>query len=286
MINFRFFNSKYDSILHSIVNPIEKYLPQEKYTKGYQDTSGETHVSFFTEDRPHYGIFQCHGMACKNYHTAKIVQDYDHILVTGDTWKQKYIDEGIPESKIFVNGWSKLDPIFNGEIIKTPNDKITVLFAPTHVAIFEVSLFPHAHEILKMIPNTYNVIMSEHPAIKANNKPTLQFLADADIVISDSSSIIYEAWSLGKRVIFLDWIVKEGIEQIFSGSFEDYIYKNNIGLHAQSKEHFWDLLDYASKYYLDYKTEDFIEGIFPRRLRGNSGKITAEILLQLDMEKT
>jgi len=38
--------------------------------------------------------------------------------------------------------------------------------------------------------------------------PTMQPLVDADVVIADAGSTIYEAWALGKPVIFPDWLGK------------------------------------------------------------------------------
>jgi len=106
----------------------------------------------------------------------------------------------------------------------------------------------------------------------------MQLLLDADVVISDCSSIIYEAWSLGKPVVFPDWIVRDAIMQRFRGSFEWLVYQKGIGLHASCLDELVEMLDGE----MGSVEKDFIEGVFPAELRGKSGLRAAEVLREIE----
>jgi hypothetical protein len=103
----------------------------------------------------------------------------------------------------------------------------------------------------------------------------------ADVVISDCSSTLYEAMALGIPVVFPDWLVRDPIFKYFPNSFEDMLYRKQIGYHANNIEELWELIRKAKKDGLNTKAQKFIDSIMPPYLRGNSGKVTADILIQL-----
>lgn len=86
---------------------------------------------------------------------------------------------------------------------------------------------------------------------------------------------------MGIPVVFPDWLVKDHILANFPGSFEYIIYSQHIGYHSSSIHQMWDLIIKAKAIGIDSITKNFIEGIFPSKLRGISGKKTAEILLNI-----
>lgn len=281
-INFLYANSDYCSVLDSMVNPICKFLPEYYKINEYQEDM--ININFFREYKPQRGIFMSHGIADKNWRDANKVISYDYICVSGMAWKDKMIRQGFPEHKILITGYTKLDPIFNGEIIPNKGDRKKILFAPTHGTIKRVSLYKDTPDIINIIPKEFEIIISPHPAMNNNSNPTMQNLIDADVVISDCSSIIYEAWALGKPVIFLDWLVKDEIIKEFPNSFEDFIYTTRLGLHAQNPQHLISLLYFVlnNNLSIDVPVKNFIEGILPFELRGHSGENTANILLKLN----
>jgi CDP-glycerol glycerophosphotransferase (TagB/SpsB family) len=281
-INFLQVSDKnpYKNILNSFINPIIKHLSVNNYNISCSVNPSCLNVNFFREMYlPQNGAFIVHGMADKRYRDANLIKGFDYVFVSGEAWKQKLILQGLDKNKIFVTGYVKLDPLFNGEYLKNKYKKPVILYAPTHTN--SPSLQGKFEQYISKLLEKYEVINSVHPYNKSTKEPTMQYLIDSDVVISDCSSLIYEAWSLGKPVVFADWIVKDKIAQICKDSFEDYIYKNKIGYHANNINEFLELIDIALKNGMDKQTKDFIEGIFPTRLRGNSGKVTADILLKL-----
>ena len=224
-----------------------------------------------------------HGIGDKNYMTGSkgSADRFSYVFVTGPAFKDKLIKHNIPADKIFVVGWPKLDPIFQGEYERTKSDKIRVLYAPTHNAIQAVSSFPAFNQYLDKFPGDIEVINSPHPARKQDHMPTMQPLVDADVVIADAGSTIYEAWALGKPVIFPDWLTRDGVLSKFNGAFEAMVYENNLGFHAKNFNELLTMVDNAVGSGLDEQTQNFIDGIFPPELRGNSGKTAADILRKL-----
>jgi len=232
----------YENVLYSMVNPILLYL--KDYSISDDCMKNAINVHFFNEQNDYYkklniqgiNVFISHGIADKNWRNYNRVKHFDYVCVSGGLWRNKLCNKGMDEKKILLTGYTKLDPIFKGEYIKKVNNKPKILYAPTHnLAGWSIrgnaSSYPKFLKYLDKLSKDFEILESYHPA-NNEGQVTLQYLVDADIVISDCSSIIYEAWSLNKPVIFPDWIVKDYIMKTYKGSFEDYIYKNQIGYHT------------------------------------------------------
>jgi CDP-glycerol glycerophosphotransferase (TagB/SpsB family) len=102
---------------------------------------------------------------------------------------------------------------------------------------------------------------------------------DADVVISDTSSVIYEALALGIPVIITKWLVSE-----VYGSERDIYSRapgNEVCWLANSQD---EVLLYINRIKAGLgqgpKVKEFMEGVFPEELRGKSGKKSAETLLE------
>jgi CDP-glycerol glycerophosphotransferase (TagB/SpsB family) len=274
-----------------MVDPIIKYLPLGSYLKSENYKEDLINVCFFVDSRhiPHKGIFMSHGIADKNWRDGNRVSTYNYVCVSGELWKQKMLKEGILEEKILVIGYTKLDSLFNNLQKKKGNDnKIHVLYAPTHNTglilnpeAWSFSCFPRLNKYLFQAPEDMIIMDSLHPANDLEGKTTFDLYNWADVVISDCGSTLYEAWALNIPVVFPDWLVKEPISRGYKNSFENLIYNQNIGYHAINDKQFWDVIRYAKIKGLNRQTEDFIEGIFPKRLRGNSGRTMAEYLIKI-----
>lgn len=284
-INFVRIPGLYGEIIDSFINPIIPFLPELKVSSDCLENA--VNIVFFVESDFYNPkgtvILMSHGIADKKWRNGSRVSKFDYVFVSGVKWVKKMLNEGIPEKRILVNGYTKLDPIFQGKIKKTPSNKKRILWAPTHNMELKTKdtacSYPALEPFFKNISEQYEVLISLHPANKKGKSPTLQLLADADIVVADSGSTLYEAWALGKQVVFPDWLIKDKILKF--DTFEKKIFQKRIGLHANNEEELMELIEYGLTTPLSKEVENFIDGIFTPELRGKSGERTAEILKEI-----
>ncbi len=279
----------YGDVLRSIIDPIKKHLPDCMESRQCID---DINVHFFREKRSYFdrltlkgkNVFISHGIADKNWRDARFMSHFDYVFVSGPLWVDKLVKQGFSKNKIFIAGYTKLDPIFQGEYQRSPNDKKRVLWGPTHNlqgwTLHNASSYPILGPYLEKLPSDYDIISSPHPA-NAQNGVTMQSLVDCDVVISDCSSILYEAWSLDKPVIFPSWLIKKEISRLYPGSFEERIYREKIGYHVERPEQLGPMVERALMCGITEREKNFIDGIFPPKLRGKSGETTAKILKEL-----
>ena len=284
------YEALYATVIHSLIDPIRVHLPESLVSpKALPDA---VNVHFFNEkkyleafDRADGSlkVFLPHGMADKQWRNGPSVSNFHYVCVSGPSWVKKMVQEGIPLEKILMVGFSKLDPLFQGSIKKqsSGSPKKTVLYAPTHIGSAPCTSFPAFMEYLDLFPKDIEVLSSVHPYHKEQKTPVLQELAQADAVISDASSVVYEALSLGIPVIFPDWLVKDAILSTWPESFSAAIYRQGIGYHPQTFEELLQQLHLAIANKLSPADRRFIDGILPLDLRGTSGKVTARELRKL-----
>lgn len=278
----------YAKTIQSFIEPIRLHLPESSISN--KSIPGAINVHFINQAdyrnmvdaKEGTSVFICHGIADKHYWDGPLVNMFDYIGVPGRLWNDKLFNEGVPVGKILTIGYAKLDPIFQGLINKTPGPRKRVLWAPTHSN--SPSSYPALLGCLDKFPADYEVIYSPHPYNNSNQMPTLQQLTDVDAVISDSGSLVYEAWALGKPVVFPDWLVKDEVLLKYPYSFEEKIYKEKIGLHATNFEDLLRLIYIAFNDGIDSRAKEFIEGVFPTELRGKSGKTAAQKLTELALQ--
>lgn len=292
----------YQNIVDTMIDPVVKYLPEDsydiinvKYNK-YRRMWGEEYderfftVTFYSDICCRTGFYISHGIADKLYREANMIKDFDYIGVSGRLWVDKLVSQGMNKNKLIIIGYPKLDEIFQNKKPKEKHDKINVLFAPTHnvkaITQKSVSSYPHLLSETGDFNELFNFKICAHPVNKELNKEenlnsTMDELQWADVVISDAGSLLYEAWALDIPVVFPDWIIKENISMIFPKSFEDYIFRNDVGYHANNIDHMKELIYKAYENGIDDKTSYFIDGIFDRNLRGKSGQETANVLMDL-----
>ncbi len=282
--------SAYTHALDALIGPIQNHLP-ECTVSAKAGVDGALNFCFFLgSTAPSPRGLMSHGVADKNYigrSKRGKAKNFDYLFVPGPAYKEKHVlglgIEKFPKDRIFVVGWPKMDPLFSGEMVRKPatDGEIRVLYAPTHNAIKEVSSYPAFSKHLDKFPPGIRVINSPHPARKESRAATLHEWLEADVVIADSGSTIYEAWMLGLPVIFPDWLVKEGVLLKFAGSFEAKIYEQEIGFHAKTFKQLVNMIPAAYEQGVDDRVKEFMEGVCPARLNGKSGKTIAKYLRRI-----
>lgn len=233
-------------------------------------------------------IFMSHGCADKNYHIIDNcfhINKYDYIMVPGPWLKRKLIKNNIPKEKIYCVGWPKLDDLF--ELKKKKNNHTTILWAPSHSdqtnPCGKASSYPDFSKYFKKIKeNNISIITNLHLYSQEtkNQKITSNQYLEADYVVADFGSTIYESWALGIPVIFPDWIVKKNVIKYYKGSAEEYIYTNSIGLHVNNIDDLISVVKDDNNKTIDVKTKDFIEDYMPSKFNGKSGKTISKIIYE------
>ncbi|MGE5415323.1 MAG: hypothetical protein ACM3UZ_00895, partial [Acidobacteriota bacterium] len=125
------------------------------------------------------------------------------------------------------------------------------------------------------LPEEVILKTSLHPFNKTDHQPTSKQLIDADVVISDIGSLVWEAWALDIPVVFPDWLVKERVLEKWPGSLTAKLYNDGIGYHADTLEQLPEKIDLALQRGITDAEKEIIDGVFPLELRGISGKVTA-----------
>ena len=233
-------------------------------------------------------VFISHGIGDKDYWIGKRIDKFKYAFCPGPIWHDRMRDTGYT-GEIFITGYTKLDPIFQGKIEKTKREKPYIAWLPTHGYANKHkgrSSYPQFLKYLNEIPNIYEVCKGMHPTTKMNNRkkqvPTVQELVNADVVIADAGSTVYEAWAIGKPVVFPDWICKKDVMNHFSPDNLEYqIYCKGIGYHAKDMKELVSLIEKALLNGMKDEEKEFINGIFPGKLRGKAGETAARALIEI-----
>lgn len=296
-INFNYNNSaNYILVQKQLSEFIQLHLKKVTYQISHQYNYQCLNFTWFIRDKA--DVFMSHGVADKNYVWTKnkltgtyFINNFKVVLVPGRWMKQRMIESKViklnPDNIIPV-GWPRIDAlrILQKEYFKaSPNDKITLLWAPTHnfensTTQNSTSSYPEFVTYAKKLEKTYNVLYSLHPRNRTNKEPTMDKLLKADVVISDFGTMVYEAWALGKPVIFPRWILKDRIIKYLNGSAEAYIFKNRIGYHPDSYEEMLEIIN--SGPVVDRKVHDFMDEYLDNYRGGNSAKKIADTLISLE----
>ncbi len=229
-----------------------------------------------------------HGIGDKDYWTADKISGFRNALVPGPAWKER-LEKGGYKGEIHVVGYTKLDPLFNGQYTREKRDKPYVVWAPTHVYVNKHrgrSSFPQCMTLINEIPDEYEKHIALHPSSRLSRgykqDVTMQETLDADVVIADAGSTLYEAWLLDKPVIFPDWICKEDVLNHFNpGNLEYEIYSKGIGYHAKDMKELIKMIDIALANGMRELVKEFIEKIYPSNIRGKAGELAAEALINI-----
>ncbi len=269
---------------------IVRELPGWEHSRRVREIQhGAVNVTFFVPRRAH--IMMSHGVADKNYLLRRDaaggleLNKFRTVCVPGPWLKRKLEGDKevhLPPESIRVVGWPRLDKLLAAQrespVVVDPKRKPKVLWAPTHPGRADKSVhlssYPKLNRYLERLQKAFDLEVSLHPANRAGGRPTFEALLDAEYVIADRGTTIYEAWALGKPVIFPRWILGDAPIAKTPGSAEAEIYEKNIGFHVHKVAELIDLVRSRPK--LGEDASAFIEDYLPKSTHGQSYRLIAD----------
>jgi CDP-glycerol glycerophosphotransferase (TagB/SpsB family) len=188
-----------------------------------------------TGKRARLKVHMFHGFSLRNFAISERARDYDRLFVLGDYMKRRFVEAGVfpaGDPRLVDVGMPKLDPLVNGaydraEVLRglgLDPARRTVLFAPTWIrggcldvqgeAIVRALGRLDVNTIVKLHDNSYDLrkaradfartlpaLFTRHQALARgfNSNP---FLAAADVMVSDASSVANEFLVLDRPLVF------------------------------------------------------------------------------------
>ncbi len=299
LINFNYSVSKnYKEVQNQLSSLVQKELTDNQYTITHNEYDDKA-INFTWFIMQKTDVLMSHGVADKNYYWRKneegerIVNSLKAVLVQGEWMKKRMIKSKyitLLEDQIIVCGWPRLDLLrkLQSKIeLKSPKEEIKLLWAPTHdlkkrADGESTSTFPKFQKYTDDLQTRYIYKESLHPRNRKDKEPTLDKLLNSNVVISDFGTLVYEAWSLGKPVIFPRWILKDRIQKYTGNSAEAYIFEKSIGYHPNSYEEMIEILESGPVITKD--VDEFMEIYLDNYKGGNSSKKTAEALEMISLK--
>jgi len=244
-------------------------------------------------------VLMSHGLADKNYFLRKdengkrISNQLKHLFVPGEWLKRRLLGAKTLKTDaehIHVVGWPRLDVLLETQkemasAPRSPGERPKVLWAPTHDFArrgdekYSMSSYPELLEFVPMFEKHFDFQTSLHPRNREEKNPTQHPLLECDYVISDFGTIVYEAWALGKPVIFPHWLIGDRIKRHLRQSAEVLVFEERLGLHADSPQQIIDfVMDGAG---IDQRTAAFMDDYLAPEYAGRSGKRVAQLLKKL-----
>ena len=300
----------YAGVQKQLLSDIATHLPPEsfKYVEGEKYTGRGGALSFDLFIRGPAHVLMSHGVADKRYlrmrdeDGERLINRRRHVLVPGPWLKRRLLAARgmtLREDQIHCVGWPRLDRLLRlqarrqerkvtplrGLLRSLKKPRTRVLWAPTHDVArrgdtsISLSSYPEFEQYLPLLRQKFDVEVSLHPRNRTDKKPTYEQLIDADVVISDFGTMVYEAWALGKPVIFPSWIIGTRIVEFLHRSAEAEIFSEQLGLHAGSIDDVVAMIESATA--PDARTIAFLDDYLDRERAGNSSAYVANLLLQL-----
>jgi CDP-glycerol glycerophosphotransferase (TagB/SpsB family) len=243
-------------------------------------------------------VFLSHRLADRNYFWTKdatgnrFINRFFAVLVPGRWMKARLLNSSyisLEPDQVFCVGSPRIDLLRRAQERfqrSAGSGRLRVLWAPTHNAQAAgqrpaLSSYPNFASSLDSVRAQSDVFALHHPRHRKEKYATVDELVAADVVISDISSVVYEAWSLGKPVIFPRWLLGDQVLARFPFSAEARIYQERIGYHPESVDELVEIL--RSRPAVGADVHDFMDEYLDNYRGGDaSGKISKLLLCLAD----
>lgn len=286
----------YAGVQRQILGAITKHLAPEEFSTSMDEViPGALNFSLFMREKDQPAdVVMSHGLADKKYflrrdlNRERVSNRLSHLLVPGEWLKRRLLavrDLQVDPERIHVVGWPRLDVLLQTQRDlppRTPGSRPKVLWAPTHdfarrgEELYSLSSFPELQEFIPLFEQHFDLAVSLHPRNRSDKEPTNHSLLDCDYVISDFGTMVYEAWALGKPVIFPTWLIGDRIRRHLQKTAEAHVYNERLGLHADSPQQIVDfVMDGAG---IDERTTAFMADYLDPAYTGCSGQRVASLL--------
>jgi hypothetical protein len=287
----------YQKVQEQLLGLIDSALPEPLPTRGPDYIPGALNFSLFI--RMDSDVTMSHGVADKNYFWTtdalgrRIANSRRHVLVPGHWLRRRILDSQtltLGKDQVHVVGWPRLDMLI-GELrppARKPligDGKPRILWAPTHnrrrrgEAARSTSSFPTFQRYLRALSKFAWVDVSVHPRNRTDRTPTGASMPRADIIVADFGTTVYEAWALGKPVIFPRWLLADRIADHLPGSAESYIFEKDIGYHPRAFDEMIDIIKAGPVITPD--VTEFMNDYLEPKYFGRSSARVAELLTSI-----
>ncbi|MCU0283153.1 MAG: hypothetical protein MUD13_04535 [Candidatus Nanopelagicales bacterium] len=282
----------YQGVQRQLLDLIDAHMPEPPTRGDYR--SGSLNFCLFI--RPRADVVMSHGVADKNYlwssdgQGRRLANQRQHLLVPGEWLRRRLLASKairLEPEQIHVVGWPRLDVLLDQvpaarsrRLLRDPRPR--VLWAPTHnrrkrgETARSTSSFPEFEQYLRPLSRFAWIDVSVHPRNRSDHTPTGASMPKADIVIADFGTTVYEAWALGKPVIFPRWLLADRIGEYMPGSAESHIFDARIGYHPDSFDELVDILRDGPTITPDVRA--FLDDYLAPEYLGRSSARVAEVL--------
>lgn len=262
-----------------------EYNNDSVFVSLFPNVPADIHIMFDLADRDHLRQIDTE--------RKPFLNNFKKILVPGRWMQRKLLQDKrltLKPSSIIAVGSPRTAYLYKLNATRKPvirtNSKPNVLFAPLHSNWADSNGQAMSSEALMMpflnkLKEHCNLTVCIDGRNKQNKKPATEELLNADLVITDYTSVIYEAWALGKPVIFPRWLLGDHIIKKAPKSAEAFIYENNLGHHANNFEHMLQLIDAWTAINLGDGVESFLEDYLGNYKSTNPSILIANVIEKL-----
>lgn len=302
------------SMMDLIVSPIARYLAPDSWSvQRYPvydavNVYGATRNTYGESPGREIAVHLGHGIADKGDRAMILMRSsIDYVILPShlmrDTLIRQTKGHGISLSgtRVPVLGMPKLDPLFNGEVAPLPRDeRPRVLYAPTQGGGDDLKHMHDTHEsqaapwpakrtswwrrdevLSALDSDEFDVVVCPHPRYTPGHVATLAEYVNADVVIADGGSTLWEALALGIPLVVTTWISAQGHNIRRRVSMEALLYAYRVGRHAQSRGDLAREVRNAVRDGVTPLEREWSEMTLRSTLRGTSGKAHADWLTKI-----